>query len=611
MLNLTSNYTYSLADVEKVCIANDLEMLIINYHSVLAKWVTLTILCFAVLKWKASKKTKVNGPIFNVQTAGIASVVSVSALKLGKTQRNTLFNATSKKSQIYKGLGLSLTSDKSNYIMEDLEKNVIEIKQPKQTLGFEVDRFIETFSEAVKGVTKATDPAKSSQLLQNFCKTKILSYWDMKNNPEKFFLAHRILSTLGVTGFGIRFTVQFNLFAGSIIGLAGPEQLSMVDEIQSSGRLGCFLLTEKKAGVLSGLIVETTAVWDEENQNFILHTPDDSAAKNWISQGYAAELGIVIADLRVKGKSYGPHPFLIELRNENKELNSGIFVEDMGIKTVANDLDNARVSFNKVKMPKSALLTRFCKIENNEYVQVGSEKMRIEVIGQRLMTGRLAISESALVLTKSLHLKAKEYCTNRTVPGLVGDTPLYEIPHIKNTFEKNFCEINKALDYAASVEERLCHCLRYNQIPDDDLVTAIAVAKIKCIDTTVECTHALRIEVGSYSLMKDTGFENTDMFLCCKFAEGDSRILQMKLMRDRLREIRKKGIFSTLFHGLWNKQFQETWTALNLARKFAAAGRDKEDRIFDGAKSASFIEPCVPRFQKMQNSFNENWKETI
>jgi hypothetical protein len=38
--------------------------------------------------------------------------------------------------------------------------------------------------------------------------------------------------------------------------------------------------------------------------------------------------------------------------------------------------------------------------------------------------------------------------------------------------------------------------------------------------------------------MNDTGFELVDMFLCCKFAEGDSRILQQKLTRDRLKRLR-------------------------------------------------------------------------
>lgn len=51
-----------------------------------------------------------------------------------------------------------------------------------------------------------------------------------------------------------------------------------------------------------------------------------------------------------------------------------------GMKTVANDLDNARVWFDHVKLPKSALLNKFCDIDDdNQYVQKGGEKMRIEV----------------------------------------------------------------------------------------------------------------------------------------------------------------------------------------------------------------------------------------
>jgi hypothetical protein len=34
----------------------------------------------------------------------------------------------------------------------------------------------------------------------------------------------------------------------------------------------------------AGLIVNTTADWDAAQQGFVLHTPDDGAVKNWISQ---------------------------------------------------------------------------------------------------------------------------------------------------------------------------------------------------------------------------------------------------------------------------------------------------------------------------------------
>ena len=158
------------------------------------------------------------------------------------------------------------------------------------TNKFDVHEWTEKFIDAIKEVPKATDPAQSSKALRKLVKTKLLLFTDMANNPEKFFLAHRLLATIGLGGFGVRFTVQFNLFTGSIVGLAGPEQLKMLDEIQEKGQLGCFLLTEMQAGVLSGLIVETTCDWDPNSQEFILHTPNDKAAKNWISQGTISPL---------------------------------------------------------------------------------------------------------------------------------------------------------------------------------------------------------------------------------------------------------------------------------------------------------------------------------
>ena len=66
--------------------------------------------------------------------------------------------------------------------------------------------------------------------------------------------------------------------------------------------------------------------------------------------------------------------------------------------------------------------------------------------------------------------------------------------------------------------------------------------------------------------MHNTGFELMDMLLCCKFAEGDSRILQMKLARDRLKQVKKDGAIGTLSKA-FGSDGKEALTALNLARK--------------------------------------------
>lgn len=44
-----------------------------------------------------------------------------------------------------------------------------------------------------------------------------------------------------------RFTVQYNLFAGTIVAAGGDEQLDRLAEYQRDEQLGCFGLTEKLA----------------------------------------------------------------------------------------------------------------------------------------------------------------------------------------------------------------------------------------------------------------------------------------------------------------------------------------------------------------------------
>ena len=361
---------------------------------------------------------------------------------------------------------------------------------------FDVASWTDKWLDAVKEVPAATDPAKSADVLRQLVRTDLLSFTDMRDAPEKFFLAHRLLATVGLGGFGVRFTVQFNLFAGSIVGLGGPEQVESLKSIQQAGQLGCFLLTEMQAGVLSGLIVETTCDWDPATQSFMLHTPSDKAAKNWISQGYTAELGVVIADLRIAGKSHGPHAFVMRMRDESGALLPGIRVEDMGTKTVANDLDNARVWFDQVRLPKEALLNRFADIRDDQYVQTTAERMRIEVIGQRLLTGRLAIAEAAISSCRVLHMRTEEYARQKVCNGIAGEVMLSEMPQLRDVFDASYAALDEMAAFTAGVEARLNECLRSSTIPDDDLVDAIAVAKIRCIDVALERAHALRKEVG-------------------------------------------------------------------------------------------------------------------
>lgn len=112
-----------------------------------------------------------------------------------------------------------------------------------------------------------------------------------------------------------------------------------------------------------------------------------------------------------------------------------------------------------------------------------------------------------------------------------------------------------------------------DSIPSDELVEQIAVAKIKAIEVSTDLWNKLEQEVGSYGLMLGAGFEHRSILLCCKFAEGDSRILLQKLARDRLKELQHSSWVSILGKILagTREESMETLAAMSLARSLQSS----------------------------------------
>lgn len=97
--------------------------------------------------------------------------------------------------------------------------------------------------------------------------------------------------------------------------------------------IGCYAQTELAHGSnVRGL--ETTATWSPEDKTFIIHSPALTSAKWWIgSLGRTANYALVMAQLIIKGKNYGPHTFVVPVRDlQTHEPLEGVFVGDIGPK---------------------------------------------------------------------------------------------------------------------------------------------------------------------------------------------------------------------------------------------------------------------------------------
>ena len=65
-----------------------------------------------------------------------------------------------------------------------------------------------------------------------------------------------------------------------------------------------------------------------------------------------------MAQLIVKGKNEGIHAILVRMRDNDLKTIPGVTIEDMGYKMGLNGVDNAKLSFDNVRVPRTALLNR-------------------------------------------------------------------------------------------------------------------------------------------------------------------------------------------------------------------------------------------------------------
>jgi len=98
-----------------------------------------------------------------------------------------------------------------------------------------------------------------------------------------------------------------------------------------------------------------------------MNMPTKSAMKFWI--GAAAQLAnvsVIWAQLVLDGKRYGPHPFVVPIRNSKTLENlPGVTIGDCGHKNGCNNIDNGYIILDHVRIPKTYALDAISGINDN------------------------------------------------------------------------------------------------------------------------------------------------------------------------------------------------------------------------------------------------------
>ncbi|KAH8423764.1 uncharacterized protein LDX57_001520 [Aspergillus melleus] len=206
-----------------------------------------------------------------------------------------------------------------------------------------------------------------------------------------------------------------------------PEQHKLfLERAQKYQILGCYAQTELGHGSnVRGL--ETTATWNQEDKTFTIHSPTLTASKWWIgSLGRTANHAVVMAQLYIGGKNYGPHPFVVQVRDlQTHQPLENVYVGDIGPKFGYNTMDNGFLLFNHVKIPHVNMLARFSSIdkETGKYLRPASPTL---VYGTLTWVRSNIVLQAGGVLARGVTI-ATRYCAvrkqfqDRDAKGNVGE----------------------------------------------------------------------------------------------------------------------------------------------------------------------------------------------
>ncbi|MEM6317681.1 MAG: acyl-CoA dehydrogenase, partial [Bacteroidota bacterium] len=376
----------------------------------------------------------------------------------------------------------------------------------------------------------------------------------------------------------IKFGVHFGLFGGSVFWLGTKKHHDKyLKDIGTMQLPGCFAMTETGHGSnVRGL--EVTATYDPISDEIIVHSPNLQSGKEYIGNALDSKIASVFAQLIVNGENHGVHAVLVPLRDKEHKLLPGIKVKDNGYKVGLNGVDNGRIWFDKVRVPRENLLDRFGTInEKGAYESpIENPSKRFFTMLGTLVGGRVCVPKAGLSAAKSglsiaiKHaLKRRQFGPNSTSPEeLLMDYPSHQrrlMPLLAKSYALNF-----ALNYLAE---------RYvNRTEEDirEIETLAAGMKAYATWFTTETLQECREACGGKGYLAENRFADlkADSDIFTTF-EGDNTVL-MQLVAKGVLTTFKESFHNEGMMGVLRFAGQRFSTSLYEKNPFAIRNTDKE-----------------------------------
>ncbi|MFB9376779.1 acyl-CoA dehydrogenase family protein [Kineococcus gynurae] len=332
-------------------------------------------------------------------------------------------------------------------------------------------------------------------------------------------------------GFGdaslmIKSGVQWGLFGGAVQAL-GTERhhAELLPRILRLELFGCFAMTESGHGsdVAS---LGTTATYDPVTEEFVIDTPDPASRKDYIGgAAESAELAVVFAQLVTGGERHGVHALLVPIREDGRPR-PGVEIGDCGRKMGLNGVDNGRLSFDGVRVPRTALLDRYAQVAADGTYTSPIEKptARFFTMLGALVKGRVSVSGGSLSQTK--------VALSIAVRHALGRRQFARVPHATETLLLDYLSHQRRL----LIPLATTYALSFAQ--DELMQTMDELLKVSLSGAEPDARRQREFETLAAGMKATSSAHATATIQTCREACGgagylaDSRLPQLKADTD-------------------------------------------------------------------------------
>ena len=342
--------------------------------------------------------------------------------------------------------------------------------------------------------------------------------------------------------------VQWGLFGGAVENL-GTERHheAYVKKIIDLEMLGCFAMTETGHGsdVQS---LETTATYDVDTEEFVVHSKTPTARKDYI--GGAAEsacVAAVFAQLITaedgKPVNHGVHCVLVPIRDDEGNDLPGVTTSDCQYKGGLPGVDNGRLMFDHVRVPRVNLLNKYGDVapDGTYSSPIENPNRRFFTMIGTLIRGRITVGGSAgnaacvaLDIATRYALQRRQF----SAPGDEGEVLIMDyLVHQRRLFP--LIARSYALQFAQNELVSKCHDLQTSDVADAEEQRELEsrAAGLKAANTwhASRAIQEAREACGGAGYMADNRLialrGDTDVFTTF---EGDNHVLTQLVAKELL-----------------------------------------------------------------------------